>query len=94
MAKVDSKTVQQALDMILSAIGLREANYKGEVRIKGKDPILASRHRFGELMAASQAAFGMALGKIWELRGGKPQNVTTSVENGVHQHQRIFPRNA
>src|SRR5476651_2557012 len=89
MAKVESKTVQKALDMILAAIGLRESGYKGEVTIRGKDPILASRHRFGELMAAAQAAFGMALGNLWELRGGKPQDVTTDVGNAVHQHHGI-----
>ncbi len=78
MATVDAKTSQQALDMILAAIGLREADHKGTLTIQGKDPILASRHRFGELMAASQAAFGMALSNLWQLRGGKTQDVTTN----------------
>ena len=86
MANVDSKTSQQALDMILKAIGLREAAHKGSVTIRGKDPIIASRHRFGELMAAAQAAFGMAVGELWQLRGGKPQDVTVEVKNAVHQH--------
>jgi crotonobetainyl-CoA:carnitine CoA-transferase CaiB-like acyl-CoA transferase len=89
MAVVDSSTSQKALDMILAAIGLRESSYKGKVTIRGKDPILASRHRFGELMAASQAALGMALGQLWELRGGSPQSVTTDVRNAVHQHHGI-----
>lgn len=89
MAKVDSKTSQQALDMVLSAVGLKESHHKGKVTIKGKDPILASRHRFGELMAAAQAAFGIALSEIWQLRGGKAQDVTTNVENAVHQHHGI-----
>jgi CoA transferase family III len=89
MAKVDNPTAQQALDSILKAIGLSESTYQGKVTIKGKDPILASRHRFGEVMAAAQAAFGMALGQIWERRGGKVQDVTTSVKNGVHQHHGI-----
>jgi hypothetical protein len=40
-------------------------------------------------MAASQAAFGMALNELWQLRGGKPQNVTTNVRNAVHQHHGI-----
>jgi hypothetical protein len=53
MAIVDSKTSQQALDMILAAIGMRESTYKGKVTIEGKDPVLASRHRFGEVMAAA-----------------------------------------
>lgn len=89
MAIVDSQASQKALDMILKAIGMHESTYKGRVTIKGKDPVLASRHRFGELMAASQAAFGMALGNLWELRGGKPQDVTTDVRNAVHQHHGI-----
>ena len=45
--------------------------------IQGKDPIPASRHRFGELMAAARAAFGMALGEPGQLGGGKTQNVTS-----------------
>lgn len=89
MAKVESKTAQKALDMILSAVGLSESNYKGKLTIRGKDPILASRHRFGELMAAAQVAFGMALGTIWERKGGSVQNVTTDVKNAVHQHHGI-----
>jgi hypothetical protein len=89
VANVDSNTSQRALNMILAAIGLREANHQGTVTIQGKDPILASRHRFGELMAAAQAAFGMALGELWQLRGGKPQDVTTNVRNAVHQHHGI-----
>ncbi|MCX7002299.1 MAG: CoA transferase [bacterium] len=89
MAIVDSNTTQQALNMILAAIGLQESKYAGKVTIQGKDPILASRHRFGELMAAAQAAFGMTLGEIWQQRGGKPQDVTTNVRNAVHQHHGV-----
>ena len=89
MLSIESKTAEQALHTILSAIGKKESDYKGKVKVKGKDPILASRHRFGELMAAAQAAFGIALSDIWELRGGKCQNVTTDVHNAVHQHHGI-----
>jgi len=89
MASVDSDTAQKALNMILGAIGIKESSHKGSVVIKGKDPILASRHRFGEIMAAAQAAFGISLSQIWQLRGGKPQNITTNVENAVHQHHGI-----
>lgn len=40
-------------------------------------------------MAAAQAAFGMALSELWQLRGGKPQTITTNVRNAVHQHHGI-----
>lgn len=89
MAKVESASVQQALDMIDGAIGQRESEYPGDVTITGKEPVLASRHRFGELMAASQAALGMNLGRIWQARGGAVQDVATDVTNGVHQHHGI-----
>jgi len=89
MTNVDAPTSQEALNTILKAIGLRETDHRGNVTIQGKDPVLASRHRFGELMAASQAALGMALGQIWQMRGGEPQDVTTNVENAVHQHHGI-----
>lgn len=89
MAEVDSPSVQQALDMIQHALGRRESDYPGRVTIRGQDPVLASRHRFGELMAAAQAGFGMALGDIWAARGGNVQSVTTDVEHAVHQHHGI-----
>jgi len=52
MADVDSKSSQQALDRMLKAIGLKESTYNGKITIRKQDPVLASRHRFGELMAA------------------------------------------
>ncbi|MCP9850915.1 CoA transferase [Cyanobium sp. Morenito 9A2] len=89
MANVDVASTQKALDMIQLALGRREDHYGAPVTIKGQDPILASRHRFGELMAAAQASLGMALGDIWVARGGQPQSVTTDVEHAVHQHHGI-----
>lgn len=89
MAETDSPTSQKALDMMLAAIGQHENDYKGRVTIKGKDPTLASRHRFGEVMAAAQASLGICLGKIWEQRGGAVQDVTSDAVAGVHQHHGI-----
>lgn len=89
MAQVEVPSAQQALDDVLTAIGLREIDYAGALTITGQDPVLASRHRFGELMAAAQAALGLALGEIWIGRGGAPQSVETDVGNAVHQHHGI-----
>jgi crotonobetainyl-CoA:carnitine CoA-transferase CaiB-like acyl-CoA transferase len=77
------------LDTILAAIGLSETESGGIVTIKGKDPVLSSRHRFGEVMAAAQAALGVALGAIWKAQTGQGQDVTTDVELAVHQHHSI-----
>jgi hypothetical protein len=89
MADVDSPGSQQALDSVLNAVGLAETSYPEKLTIRGADPVLASRHRFGELMAAAQAAYGMALGELWRDRGRDPQPVTTDVRNAVHQHHAI-----
>jgi hypothetical protein len=89
MADVQSSSVQKALDTLNEAIGQSESDYQGKVEITGREPVLASRHRFGELMAASQAALGMNLGRIWQARGGQPQDVKTDVTNGVHQHHGV-----
>lgn len=89
MANVESAGAQRALDMIQSAIGRKESNYPGKVTIRNRDPLLASRHRFGEVMAAAQASLGMNLGEIWHRRGGSVQDVTTDAHLGVHQHHGI-----
>ncbi|MBJ7354734.1 MAG: CoA transferase [Thermoleophilaceae bacterium] len=89
MAKVESPGSQKALDDVLGAVGLKESDYPGDITITGADPVLASRHKFGELMAGAQAAFGLALGQIWRSRGGDVQSVTTDVHNAVHQHHGI-----
>jgi len=89
MATVESESTQRALDMIESAIGRKEAAYPGKVTIRNRDPLLASRHRFGEVMAAAQASLGMCLGDIWQHRGGGVQDVTTDAHAGVHQHHGI-----
>ncbi|MCT0212158.1 MULTISPECIES: CoA transferase [unclassified Synechococcus] len=89
MAQVDTDSAQRALDMIQSAIGRQERLYPGKVTIRHADPLLSSRHRFGELMAAAQASLGMCLGDIWQRRGGAVQDVTTDAHAGVHQHHGI-----
>lgn len=89
MATVDSPSSQHALDLMLEAIGQREADYSGAITIRNADPLLASRHRFGEVMAAAQAALGANLGELWVRRGGNPQDVTTDAHAGVHQHHGI-----
>ena len=89
MAKVDAASSQRALDMLQQAIDQREADYPGEVTIRNADPLLASRHRFGEVMAAAQASLGMNLGRIWQERGGEVQDVTADAHLGVHQHHGV-----
>lgn len=89
MARAESPKSQEALNHILQAIKLTENECDGMVTITGKDPILSSRHRFGEVMAAAQAASGIALAGIWKSKTGEGQDVTTDVNLAVHQHHSI-----
>ena len=89
MAEVETPSAQLALDQIQAAIGRKESDYPGRVTIRNSDPLLASRHRFGEVMAAAQASVAMNLGEIWQRRGGAVQDVTTDAHAGVHQHHGI-----
>jgi hypothetical protein len=89
MANVQAPSSQHALDLLQSALGRNEKDYPGKVSILNADPTLASRHRFGEVMAAAQASLGMCLGEIWQKRGGNVQDVTSDAHAGVHQHHGI-----
>lgn len=88
-AQVDSPTTQFALNTILAAIGLRESECGAKVTITGKDPVLSSRHRFGKVMAAAQAALGIALAGIWKMQTGNGQDVASDVALAVRQHHSI-----
>jgi crotonobetainyl-CoA:carnitine CoA-transferase CaiB-like acyl-CoA transferase len=63
---------QTALREVLAAAGFDAA---GEAAIRGDDPVLPIRYRVGTAGAASLAALGLAVAKVWELRGGRRQRV-------------------
>jgi len=67
-----------ALAQILEAAGA-EPRGQGEVEIRGADPVLATRYRVGTAGAASLAALGLAAARLWQRRGGRPQEIDIDV---------------
>jgi len=66
---------QAALREILLAAGC-EAPERGELAIAGDDPVLPTRYRVAAAGAASLAALGLAVSRLWTLRGGTAQRVS------------------
>ncbi|MFV0294757.1 MAG: CoA transferase, partial [Hyphomicrobiaceae bacterium] len=56
---------------------------KGEVEISGQDPILSTRFRIGDTVAAVLGGVGVAVNDIWEMRTGRRQNVSLSTRQAA-----------
>jgi crotonobetainyl-CoA:carnitine CoA-transferase CaiB-like acyl-CoA transferase len=69
-----------ALDEILAAARL-EATEKPAIR--GNDPVLPIPYRVGAAGAAALAALGVAVSRVWELRGGTRQPVSVDLRAAV-----------
>jgi crotonobetainyl-CoA:carnitine CoA-transferase CaiB-like acyl-CoA transferase len=48
----------------------------GEAAIVGRDPVFSTPYRIGTAGATALAATGIAAVRLWELRGGRPQEVS------------------
>jgi crotonobetainyl-CoA:carnitine CoA-transferase CaiB-like acyl-CoA transferase len=67
-----------ALAQILAAAGV-EAPQAGEISIRGADPVFKTRYRVGTAGAAALAALGLAAARLWQARGGRPQQISVDV---------------
>jgi crotonobetainyl-CoA:carnitine CoA-transferase CaiB-like acyl-CoA transferase len=72
-----------ALRMILPIAGWPEGKL-GQVEISGgADPVLPTPFRIGAAGAAALAATGLAAADLWELRGGRRQQVSVDLRQAV-----------
>jgi crotonobetainyl-CoA:carnitine CoA-transferase CaiB-like acyl-CoA transferase len=75
--------VYDALRTILPVVGWSEDRLN-EVEISGgADPVLPTPFRIGAAGAAALAATGLAASDLWELRGGRRQQVTVNLRQAV-----------
>ena len=77
-----------------------------QVEITGHDPVLPTRFQIGEMIAGIHAARGVAVGKLWQLKTGRQQQVIINVRaaaatlqsyeylqiNGEPQRMQMDPR--
>jgi crotonobetainyl-CoA:carnitine CoA-transferase CaiB-like acyl-CoA transferase len=72
-----------ALRTILPAAGWPAAHADRVAFTGGTDPILPTPFRVGVAGAATIAATGLAAADLWELRGGRPQDVAVDVRQAT-----------
>ena len=78
---------------LLDAVGVVPANGVSAV-IHGRDPVLPSAFRVGELTAAALGALGVTVASLWHDRTGAAQEVAIDVRRAAaavsaHRHQRL-----
>ena len=78
---------------LLDAVGVVPANGVSAV-IHGRDPVLPSAFRVGELAAAALGALGVTVASLWHDRTGAAQEVAIDVRRAAaavsaHRHQRL-----
>src|SRR6266581_2303677 len=77
---------------LLDEVGL-EASPDSEATVVGRDPILEYRFPVGEAAAVSLAACGVAVSKLWEQKGGRPQRARVEVLRAAASlHSRAYLR--
>ncbi|MCB1740969.1 MAG: CoA transferase [Gammaproteobacteria bacterium] len=83
----------QALNTLLPFAGWSEDRARQVSFTAASDPILPTPFRIGETAAAALAAIGLAVDDIWQLRGGRAQQIgvdtrraTASLRSGKYMH--------
>lgn len=71
-----------AYEELLAIRGLGEPK-RDEVVTIGEDPVLATRFKVGETVAAVHAGIGVAVSDLWELKTGRRQRATINVRHAA-----------
>ena len=79
-----------ALENVLSGVGLSAADSGGKITFYGKDPIVPSRFRFGSMAAISLAAKATAAASIWKFRSGEGQDIHVDVRKALRRFAAFF----
>ena len=70
---------------LLASVGLSETDAGGNVDFTGSDPVLPGTLRLGGGTAIALAAKSVAIAKIWQMRGGRGQDISTDLRVGPHR---------
>jgi crotonobetainyl-CoA:carnitine CoA-transferase CaiB-like acyl-CoA transferase len=73
----------EALRTIMPIAGWPEGKARQVEITGGADPVLPTPFRIGAAGAAAVAATGLAAADLWELRGGRPQEVSVDLRQAV-----------
>lgn len=75
----------EKLNGLLGAVGLNESDCGGTVDFVGADPILPDPLRLAGGAAISLVAKSVAIAKIWQLRGGRGQDIGIDLRVAPHR---------
>nr|WP_263314705.1 CoA transferase [Mammaliicoccus sp. Marseille-Q6498] len=79
----DVFNINEALEDILNSVGYSTRDAGGEVTFYGKDPVMPSTLRIASLAGLGLAAKSVALAHLWQVRGGKGQDIHVDVRKAV-----------
>jgi crotonobetainyl-CoA:carnitine CoA-transferase CaiB-like acyl-CoA transferase len=74
-ASDDRFNAHAELEEVLAGVGLSAEDAGGTVTFRGADPVLPSPVRWGAACGIPLAARAVVLAKLWQLRGGRPQDI-------------------
>jgi hypothetical protein len=84
-ATTDAFDPHEPLNELLSTVGLRESDCGGSVDFIGADPIMRGALRLAGGTSIALAAKSVAIAKIWQLRGGRGQDISMDLRVAPHR---------
>ncbi len=88
----DHFDLNAALEEILNAVGYTTADSGGNVTFYGKDPVLPSTLRIAGLAGLGLAAKSVALAHLWQVRGGKGQDIHVDIRRALKRLSPFYER--
>ncbi|MFI0470355.1 CoA transferase [Saccharopolyspora sp. 5N102] len=70
---------------LLAGVGLDPADAGGRVSFRGADPVVPSPLRLGGAAGIALAAKSVVMAKIWQLRGGRGQDISVDLRTAPHR---------
>ena len=91
-SKIDPQDMERQIKFhknLMKTVGLNPDETGGNVIFTGPgDPLYDSSYHFAEGQSAILAAIGSAISQVWQLRGGKPQDITVNRYRALHSLHR------
>lgn len=77
--------IPKEFEKVANSIGLSSKDAGGKITFKGADPIVKSTLPLGAASSISLMLKSVAATKVWRMRGGKGQNLTTEISKCINR---------
>ena len=85
IAGPDGFDTNEQLDHVLQGVGLSQDDCGGRVTFIGQDPITPSPLRLAAASGIGLAAKAVAIAKLWQMRGGRGQDIAVDLRKAPHR---------